>query len=93
MKANLVKNHKICLELFFCQFFLYCGWCFNYRAVAQANIPWTVITDIILTSLSFFVIRRIAASANNFIIFFSYVLGSVFGSVAGIYISKYFLGV
>ena len=93
MSLSRSKNAKICFELFICQFFLYCGWCFNYRAVAQANIPWTIITDVLLTSLSFLVIRRIATARNNFFIFFSYIVGSVFGSVLGIYISKYFLGV
>lgn len=65
--------------------------CINYRAVAQANIATAAITDAMIASLSFFVIRKIAQSNESVIEWAGYTIGSIIGSVIGIYISTYFL--
>lgn len=80
------------IELFFIQIVLYVFLVINFRAVAQANIAWSVGTDTIIAAMNFFVIRKIASSENSTLMFTAYTLGSAVGSVAGIVVSKLLLG-
>lgn len=65
----------------------------NYRAVAQANYLWSILTDIIVASISFFVIQRIAKSkCSSAAQWIGFTIGSAGGTAIGIFISKVILG-
>jgi hypothetical protein len=64
----------------------------NYRAVAQASYVWSVATDIIIASLSYFVVRRIAKSKDSVCQWAGFALGSAVGTIIGIWASKIILG-
>lgn len=66
--------------------------CINYRAVAQAHYIQSAVSDFMIASLSFFVIRKIAHGQDNFHQWAGYATGSVIGSFVGIYLSKLLLG-
>ena len=75
--------------------FLNWGICtISWRAVAQANIPASIVTDTLLATLSFFLFRKIANSSheNAFIPWLGYTIGGVIGTVSGIYLSLVLLG-
>ena len=78
--------------LFFAQMLSFAVISINYRAVAQANIFWSVATDLIVASLSYFVVRRIAKSENSVCQWAGFALGSAVGTVIGIWASKFILG-
>jgi uncharacterized membrane protein YfcA len=69
------------------QIVLYSLLCINYRAVATTQYHEAAITDFIIASLGFFVIRRIAKSEDSFHQWLGYAVGSVIGSYLGIYVS------
>ena len=64
----------------------------NYRAVAQASYIWSVLTDIVIASLSYFVVRRIAKSENSVCQWAGFAIGSAIGTIIGIWLSKIILG-
>jgi hypothetical protein len=67
----------------------------SWRAVAQANIMASVITDTTLATLNFFVIRNMVKNAddtNSFIPWMFYTVGGVLGTISGVYASLYLLG-
>jgi hypothetical protein len=64
----------------------------NYRAVAQASYIWSVLTDLVIASLSYFVVRRIAKSKDSVCQWAGFALGSAIGTVFGIWVSKIILG-
>jgi hypothetical protein len=75
--------------------FLTYGICtISWRAVAQANIMVSVLTDTSLGSLQFFVIKKIAKEHEDsgLIPWFGYTFGGVIGTVLGIYASVWWLG-
>lgn len=74
--------------LFIIQVASYSFLCINYRAVAQTQYHIAAITDFVLASMSFFIIRKIARSEDALHQWIGYVLGSVTGSYLGIYISS-----
>jgi hypothetical protein len=61
--------------------------CYNIRAVAQADYISTAVSDAIFTTVNFLIIRHIAKSEDSIPILAVYVLGSVIGSMIGIYLS------
>lgn len=69
------------------QIVLYSILCINFRAVAQAHYHEAALTDFLVASMNFFVIRKIAQSTDALHQWVGYVTGSVIGSYAGIYIS------
>lgn len=74
--------------LLFCiQICSYSLLCVNYRAVAQTQYHVAALTDFMLASMSFFIIRKIARSEDALHQWVGYVLGSVAGSYLGIYVS------
>jgi hypothetical protein len=83
MKAKL----KEATLLFAIQLVLYGIVCINYRAVALADYHEAAITDFVLASLNFFVIRKIAKSDDTLHQWIGYVMGSVAGSYIGIWLS------
>jgi hypothetical protein len=65
----------------------------SWRAVAQAHVGAAVLTDAMLGTLQFFVLRRIArAEANALVPWLGYTAGGVAGTVAGIYASLWWFG-
>jgi len=66
----------------------------SWRAVAQANILASVITDSTLATLQFFVFRRIAKDTNSDVLvpWIGYMVGGVLGTISGIYLSIWILG-
>jgi hypothetical protein len=75
------------LVLFIVQAVAYSVICINTRAIADVNYGVAMASDLGIASLNFFVIRRIASSAETMHQFAGYVLGSLFGTAAGIKIS------
>jgi hypothetical protein len=64
----------------------------NYRAVAQANYFWSILTDIVIAALSYFVIKRIAKSnCKSILQWLGFTIGSATGTCIGIFISKLIL--
>jgi hypothetical protein len=61
--------------------------CINYRAVATTQYHEAAITDFMIASMSFFVIRKIARSDDSLHQWLGYAVGSVAGSYLGIYLS------
>ena len=61
--------------------------CINYRAVATTQYHEAAITDFLIASMSFFVIRKIARSEDSLHQWLGYAVGSVAGSYLGIYLS------
>lgn len=80
------------ITLFCIQLIAYALLCINYRAVAQAHYVQSAISDFVIATLSFFVIRRIAKSEDTFHGWLGYALGGVAGSFLGIWLSKILLG-
>lgn len=61
--------------------------CINYRAVATTQYHSAALTDFMLATLSFFIIRKIARSEEALHQWIGYVTGSVIGSYLGIWVS------
>jgi hypothetical protein len=75
--------------------FLNYGICtISWRAVAQANIMASILTDTSLASLNFFVIKKIAKEHEDsaMIPWLGYTIGGALGTVTGIYSSIWLLG-
>jgi hypothetical protein len=83
-----MKKFKEALLLFCIQIVSYSLLCINFRAVATTDYHEAAITDFMLASLSFFVIRKIARSEDAIHQWLGYVAGSVTGSYLGIYLSS-----
>jgi hypothetical protein len=86
---NKLKEASI---LFFVQILMYSIWCINFRAVADAHYHTAALSDFLIASMNFFVIKKIANSQDNIHQWAGYALGSVVGSYLGIWISATFLG-
>lgn len=91
MKLDLLKTKEAAI-LFFIQLLSYTIWCINFRAVADAHYHTAAISDFMIASIQFFVIRRIAHGQDHLHQWAGYALGSVVGSYLGIWISSTFLG-
>jgi hypothetical protein len=83
-----MKKLKEAGLLFLIQVTSYSFLCINYRAVAEKQYHLAAITDFMLATISFFVIRKIARSDDALHQWMGYVAGSVAGSYLGIYISS-----
>jgi hypothetical protein len=69
------------------QIVLYSILCMNFRAVAEAHYHEAALTDFLIASMNFFIIKKIAQSTDTFYQWVGYVVGSVIGSYIGIYLS------
>lgn len=92
-KINM-NSHKIkeFFTLFVIQIISYTIFCINFRAVADAHYHTAALSDFMIASINFFVIRKIAHGQDNLHQWLGYALGSVVGSYVGIWISSTFLG-
>jgi uncharacterized membrane protein YfcA len=77
--------------LFAIQLGYYAVWCVNSRAVADTHYHTAAISDFMLASIQFFVIRHIAHGKDHLHEWAGYASGSVAGSYLGIWISATFL--
>lgn len=76
--------------LFFAiQLILYLLLVLNYRSVSQMNYLATVISDFVIASFNFFVIRKIAKSQDSFHQWLGYAVGGAIGGVLGLWISTF----
>lgn len=73
--------------LFLMQLILYGLLCINFRAVALADYHEAAISDFIIASMNFFVIKKIASTTDSLHQWIGYSVGSLVGSYLGIYIS------
>ena len=71
------------------QLVLYLLLVLNYRSVSQMNYMATVISDFIIASFNFFVIRKIAKSQDSFHQWLGYAVGGAIGGVLGLWISTF----
>ena len=78
---------KEALILCITQIVLYSILCMNFRAVAIAHYHEAALTDFLIASMNFFVIKKIAQSTDTLHQWVGYVTGSVIGSYIGIYLS------
>ena len=86
------KDIKDSFILFFAQMLSFAIITINYRAISQANYLWSILSDVIVAGLSYFVVRRIAKSKNSTRQWFGFTSGSAIGTAIGIFISKFILG-
>jgi hypothetical protein len=63
----------------------------NYRAIAQANYPWTAISDLTYAGAQFILIKKVAESKSK-TAWLGYTLGGVVGSFGAIWLTKILLG-
>ena len=88
----MITKLKEASVLFFIQVLSYTIWCINFRAVADADYHTAAMSDFMIASIQFFVIRKIANAQDAVHQWAGYALGSVVGSYLGIWISATFLG-
>lgn len=63
--------------------------CINIRAVAQVDYAAALGSDLLIASLNFLIIRKVAKEIESAPIFIGYVTGSLIGTAAGIYASTH----
>jgi len=81
------KTNREALFLFVVQIVLFSILCINFRAISQASYHTAAVSDFIVATLQFFVIKKIATSDESIKHWTGYTVGSVIGSYLGIYIS------
>jgi hypothetical protein len=81
------KTNREAIFLFVVQIVLFSILCVNFRAISQAHYHTAAVSDFIIATLQFFVIKKIATSDESIKHWLGYTLGSVIGSYLGIYIS------
>jgi positive regulator of sigma E activity len=89
IRARDIKDAFI---LFFAQMLSFAIITINYRAVAQASYLWSILTDLIVAGLSYFVVRRISKSKDSVCQWAGFTVGSAIGTCIGIWLSKIILG-
>jgi hypothetical protein len=96
IQVNMTKltlsNIKEGFVLFAAQMLSFAIISINYRAIAQASYVWSILTDVIVAALSYFVIKRIIKSNNGVLQWLGFTIGSAIGTAIGIFISKLLLG-
>ena len=86
------KDIQDSFMLFFAQMLSFAVITINYRAVAQASYLWSILTDLIVAGLSYFVVRKIIKSKDSVRQWIGFTIGSATGTAIGIFISKFILG-
>lgn len=86
------KKIKEFLLFFIIQLVLYLLLVINYRAVTKIDYSGTIITDFIIASFNFFVVRKIAKSDDSFHQWAGYAIGGAIGGALGLYLSKILFG-
>ena len=87
----MTSKHREAFIIAGAQTALFAILCVNFRAIAEADYAVALISDALVASMQFFVIRRIAQDDDQAHRFAGYVVGSVLGSWLGIWISKTYL--
>lgn len=87
-KVNKKKVKEFFL-FFAIQLTLYLLLVVNYRFVAWVNYPGTIITDFIIASFNFFVVRKIAKSEDSLHQWAGYAAGGAVGGMTGLWISTF----
>ena len=87
-----MTKFKQAAVLFIIQVFYYAIWCINSRAVASTHYHTAAMSDFLLASIQFFIIRQISHGSDHVHEWAGYATGSVVGSYLGIWISATFLG-
>jgi hypothetical protein len=65
----------------------------NYRAIAQGNYPITGISAGTSAIVSFFIVKEISKKSEYpFAAWTGFIIGSILGDFAGIFLSKLMLG-
>jgi uncharacterized membrane protein YfcA len=88
----MITKFKDAGVLFLIQLLNYSIWCVNFRAVADTHYHTAAVSDFMLASIQFFVIKRISQGQDQLHQWLGYALGSVAGSYLGIWISATFFG-
>jgi hypothetical protein len=83
---------KTFILFFALQFGLYFLMTVNYRAIGHARYFWTVLTDVLIATAQFWLIRKVGASPETVIAWGGVVCGGATGSPAGIYVSNKLFG-
>lgn len=83
----MTQSTKEAVWLFFVQIILFGLLCINFRAIASASYHQAAVSDMVIASLQFFVIKKVATSDESIKHWAGYTLGSVAGCYIGIYIS------
>lgn len=91
-KLTIKEKVRDFLTLCIIQIISYSLLCINFRAVAQAEYIQSAVSDFMIASLNFFVIKKIAQGQDHTHQWAGYATGSVIGSFLGIYLSKVLLG-
>lgn len=81
------QQFKESLLLCMIQIVLYSIFCINFRAISQADYHLAAISDFMIATLNFFVIKKIANNTDTLYQWIGYVTGSVIGCYIGIYLS------
>ena len=89
VKEAIIEGGKLMLA----QLVLCCIIAVNYRAIAQGNYPITGLSAGISAIVSFFIVKEISKkSVYPFFAWTGFIIGSILGDFAGIFISKLMLG-
>ena len=86
------KDIKDSFILFFAQMLSFAIITINYRAVAQANYLLSVLSDVVVAGLSYFVVRKIAKSKDSIAQWIGFTIGIATGTAIGIFTSIIILG-
>ena len=86
MKNKIKEATILCII----QIVLYGILCINFRAVANTEYHKAALTDFLIASLNFFVIKKISSTTDALHQWIGYVIGSIIGSYLGIYLSVLF---
>lgn len=83
-----MKDFWLFFAIQFMQFFLITV---NLRAAAQGLYVWTALSDLLISTNNFLLIKRIAQSESKTAML-GYALGGAFGSVLAIWATKHLYG-
>ena len=80
---------RVAFTLFGLQFLNYSLIVINTRAYTNDHIVFTIVSDFVLASINYFIIKKISDEVSSAVNWFSYTLGGTLGAVFGMFISKY----
>jgi len=86
-----MSNIKTFFLFFVVQFLYYGVLCWNYRAVAQANLLHVAISDGFAALIGFTLIKKVSAATSRAAMA-GYVLGGMLGSVVSVMASVWIFG-
>jgi len=90
-QENNMTKLKSFILLFLIQLVLYLLLVINYIFISNLSYQGTIISDFVIASFNFFIIRKIAQSENSFYQWAGYAFGGAAGGALGLYVSQYLL--